>query len=156
MSNFLLSVWFVLSMWFGSPAPATVALLPDNGDEAMNIHTNVRIWSLSDHEVEVGASIGILELVCSQNGESPVDGYTLTTSGGQSVIYVSDCADLISSGGATYQVIETAFPMLVTCNADCEVYTLHKTFESDGLTQQVGKIWVRVIGPDPQLIVTGK
>jgi len=159
MSQFFLSIWFVISMLFGASAPATATIVPDNGDDVVNIASIADFDApLDDYEIEEGASVGIFDVSCSEQGNSPIDGYSLTTSGGgyASNISVADCSDLYSVGGATYQIIETTFPMSVTCNADCEVYTLYDTFESGDLTQEVGKIWVRVIGPDPQLIVIGE
>lgn len=159
MSQFFLSIWFVISMLFGASAPASAVIVPNDGNDVSSI-TSISDFEapLSDYEIEDGTNVGIFDVSCSEQGSSVIDGVSLTTSGGgyASNISVADCADLYSVGGATYQIIETTFPMSVTCNADCEVYTLYDTFESGDLTQEVGKIWVRVIGPDPQLIVIGE
>lgn len=159
MSQLIASIFFVISMWLGSPAPTTVALVPDNGDNAVNIASIGFFDSLSNHEVEDGANVGIFEVMCAQNGTSLTGSYNVTTSGGNypTTIDVSKCSDLTSSGGATYQSVGTTFELEFSCNSDCDVYQLTSQFEQEGFNQfEVGKIWVSVTGPSPELIIIDK
>lgn len=166
MSALLVSILFVVSMWFGSPAPATVTLVPNNGDDAVNTAVISSFGSLSNHEIEAGVSVGIFEVLCSENGSSTANeilpmvfSYEYTTSGGNypANIEVTKCSNLTSLGGATYQAIGTTLELGFSCNSDCEVYYLTAQFEQAGFDQfEVGKIWVSVTGPNPELIVVEK
>lgn len=154
------ALFALLSSLLVGQTPPTAKIVPNNGDEAVNVWSFTSDPSdLSYHEIERGAHIGIFELQCSVDGSSPIDGHTVTTSGGgyATGINVADCINLQAEEGAAFQLIEMpGFEMDLECNADCELQVLYSQFESGGLVEEIGTIQVVPIGPNPVLLVVGK
>lgn len=148
-------------MWIGFPAPTTAVVIPDNGDDTVNINSTSTFGDLlNNYQIEEGHTIGVLNISCSENGDSELDSISFSTSGGgyASYIDISKCSDLTSVGGAAFQIIGTAIEPLtveVSCQ-DCQLFTIRVKQNTEELHHWIGMMWVVVDGPNPQLVVVGK